>query len=96
MIWQLNRFCCEASLWIWKAVPRVQQVVPRQLQAIHRHKTREEWHQSHFNGSWIIAAALLHPAELRGGWLAPQLSLGPRLSPLTLADACRPTQRERF
>lgn len=97
MIWQLNRFCREAGLWVWTAVPRVQEVVPRQLQAIRRPKTREEWHQSHFNGSWIIAAALLYPAELRGGWLAPPPSLGPpaRVSPpVTPADACGPTQRE--
>lgn len=28
MIWQLNRFCREAGLWVWTAVPRVQEVVP--------------------------------------------------------------------
>ena len=96
MIWQLNRFGCEAGLWIWNAVPRVQEVVPGQ--AIRRHKTREEWHQSHFNESWIIAAVLLHPTEPRGGWLAPPPSLGPlpAFSPVTLADACRLTQRERI
>lgn len=98
MTWLLNRFCCGARLWSWDAVPRVQEVVLKQLQAIRRHKTREEWHQSHFNGSWIIAAVLLHPAELRGGWLAPSLSRGlrPVSPPVTPADACRPTQRERF
>lgn len=96
--WQFNRLCCEASLWIRNAVPRVWEVVPRQLQAICRHKTREEWHQSHFNGSRIIAAVLLHPVELRGGWLAPPPSLGPRptSSHVTLADACGPTQHESF
>lgn len=77
MIWQLNRFCCEESLWLWNAVSGVQEVVPGQLQAIRHHNTREEWHQSHFNGSWIIAAVLIHPTELRGGWLAPSPSMGP-------------------
>ena len=30
---------------------------------ISSHKTQKEWHQSHFNGSWIIVPSFLHPTE---------------------------------
>lgn len=33
---------------------------------ISSHKIQKEWHQSHFNGSWIIGPSFLHPYGAQG------------------------------
>lgn len=84
IIWQNSRFHCEVSVWgpgsgslaACLSRPTFSASHPQAATGkICSHKTQKEWHQSHFNGSWIIVPLSLHPTEPKG-WLAPLQSLG--------------------
>lgn len=80
LIWQQSRFHCEVSVWGpgsgWLAAccgsvclsrPTSWASYPQAATGkISSHKTQKEWHQSHFNGTWIIGPSPLHP--MAGRW----------------------------
>lgn len=66
----LSKVSVQQSKFVSKSIPQpavylsVHLLLP--LVTIFSHKKPKEWHQSHFNGSWIIVLSFLHPHRVQG------------------------------
>lgn len=84
----------QQSKFVSESIPRPAVYLSVQLLlalvTIFTYKKPKEWHQSHFNGSWIIVLSFLHPHRVQG-WVvgsaavpraAHVLPLWPQLLPV--------------